>query len=82
MVLDQPVIPGGVTRDEPLLARRASCLEDLLAPQKNSLAPGKRTGVLSGPVRQHADDSKQFAWSFSPKACVILDNPKGIAVEI
>ena len=32
-----------------LLARRASCQGDLLAPYKNSLALGKRTGVLSHP---------------------------------
>ena len=30
-----------------LLARRASCQGDLLLPHKKSLAPGKRTGVLS-----------------------------------
>ena len=34
-----------------LLVRWASCqVGDLLAPHKNSLAPGKRTGVLLHPV--------------------------------
>ena len=37
-----------------LLARRASCQGDLLALHKNSLALGKRAGVLSRPENSHS----------------------------